>query len=120
MSEPIRDIKLIFPDFEVVTTIKKHLSPVIFTSIVAKLPLSTFAYRIGSDVLIKININRGGLPKITRLRRGDVYYSPVEDALGLCLSEDPVDTGRRVKIGEITSGINKLSLLRRITPVKLE
>ena len=119
MSEASRELKIVFPDFEVLVNLKKHLSPIIFTGLILKVPFTSFAYRTKGDVLVKVDIRKGDIQKIKKLEVGDVYYCMVEDAIGFVLTPKNPCLRTEIKIGEVTKGLEKLENIKRITPVKV-
>jgi len=119
MSEASRELKIVFPDFEVLVSLKKHFSPTIFTGLILKVPFTSFAYRTKGDVLVKVDIRKGDIQKIKKLEVGDVYYCMVEDAIGFVLTPKNPCLRTEIKIGEVTKGLEKLENIKRITPVKV-
>jgi len=119
MSEASKELKIAFPDFEVLVNLKKHFSPTIFTGLILKVPFTSFAYRTKGDVLVKVDIRKGDIQKIKKLEVGDVYYCMVEDAIGFVLTPKNPCLRTEIKIGEVTKGLEKLENIKRITPVKV-
>jgi len=119
MSEAFKELKIVFPDFEVLINLKKHLSPIIFTSLILKVPFTSFAYRTKGDILVKVDIRKGDMQKVKSLEVGDVYYCMVEDAIGIVLTPKNPCLRTEIKIGEVTKGLENLEKIRRITPVKV-
>ena len=105
MSKASKSFKFVFPSFEVIAEIKKHFSPTIITSLALKIPFSSFAYPSRGDVLIKVNIRRGDVPKVFELGIGDVYYCITEDAIGFSLRSRSPCLRTEIKIGEVIKGI---------------
>ncbi len=119
MSEVSKRLKLIFPEFEALIEVKKHFSPAIYLSLMLKIPMSTFAYPSRGDLLIKVDIKRGEMPKVPKLLVGDVYYNATEDAIGISLNEKEIYSRSLIKIGSVLEGLNLLANINKVTPVKI-
>jgi len=119
MSEPIAHVELLVGKEKAVLRLKKHLSPTVFSALILKLPLSSYAIRLGDLLVIRVGIAKADVPKVKDIEDGDVIYDPMQDSLIVYLSSDQKKAGRWVKLGEVIKGLENLKSIQKSSPAIL-
>ncbi len=103
MSTNESPIQLIFENELVVDgVLDRVMAPLIVEDIRARLPLDALAARVGNEIRIAVKIGRGNMRPLREVKRGQLAYLPLGDAI--CIYTADMTTFSPVSvIGRITS-----------------